>query len=156
MQPIGNLLAKRRKELGLSIDKAAEATKLRRHVIEAFEYTDFDAMPPKGYARASMGSYARYLGLNTSEVLRAFDEQLAEYEARQQGYARQDERFQQVSSRDASRQDERRRDTRSDQRAGYRQDTRQPQAGRSQGTSSVMRAPSSATRFDSCSRVSSQ
>lgn len=92
MQPIGNLLAKRRKELGLSIDKAAEATKLRRHVIEAFEYTDFDAMPPKGYARASMGSYARYLGLNTSEVLRAFDEQLAEYEARQQGYARQDAR----------------------------------------------------------------
>ena len=108
MQPIGNLLAKRRKELGLSIDKAAEATKLRRHVIEAFEYTDFDAMPPKGYARASMGSYARYLGLNTFEVLRAFDEQLAEYEARQQGYARQDERFQQASSRDASRQDERR------------------------------------------------
>ena len=145
MQPIGNLLAKRRKELGLSIDKAAEATKLRRHVIEAFEYTDFDAMPPKGYARASMGSYARYLGLNTSEVLRAFDEQLAEYEARQQGYARQDERFQQVSSRDASRQDERRRDTRSDQRAGYRQDTRQPQAGRSQGTSSVMRAPTRTT-----------
>ena len=141
MQPIGNLLAKRRKELGLSIDKAAEATKLRRHVIEAFEYTDFDAMPPKGYARASMGSYARYLGLNTSEVLRAFDEQLAEYEARQQGYARQDERFQQASSRDASRQDERRRDTRSDQRAGYRQDTRQPQTGRSQGASSPMRTP---------------
>lgn len=89
-QPIGTVLARRRKELGLTIEKVSTDTKLRPHVIEAFEYTDFDAMPPKGYARASIGSYARYLGLSTTEVLRAYDEQLAEYEARQSGYAVQD------------------------------------------------------------------
>ena len=90
LQPIGTYLARRRKELGISIERAAADTKLRQRVIEAIEYTDFDAMPPEGYARASIRSYARYLGLNTPEVLRLYDEQRKEYEARQREYAARD------------------------------------------------------------------
>ena len=90
LQPIGTYLARRRKELGISLDRAAADTKLRPRVIEAIEYTDFDAMPPEGYARASIRSYARYLGLNTPEVLRLYDEQRKEYEARQQQYSARD------------------------------------------------------------------
>ena len=90
LQPIGTYLARRRKELGISLDRAAADSKLRPRVIEAIEYTDFDAMPPEGYARASIRSYARYLGLNTPEVLRLYDEQRKEYEARQQQYSARD------------------------------------------------------------------
>ncbi len=110
LQPVGTYLARRRKELGISLERAAADTKLRQRVIEAIEYTDFDAMPPEGYARASIRSYARYLGLNTPEVLRLYEEQRNEYEARQQEHAARDKALS-TGKRDGSRLD----------RAGQRQ-----------------------------------
>jgi len=77
---IGEILSERRRSLGLSIDRVIADTKLQRRMVEAFEMSDFDAMPPKGYAQASLASYARYLGLNPNEVLRVYDEQLYEFQ----------------------------------------------------------------------------
>ena len=77
---IGDVLSERRHSLGLSIDRVVADTKLQRRMVEAFEASDFDAMPPKGYAQASLASYARYLGLNPNEILRIYDDQLYEYQ----------------------------------------------------------------------------
>ncbi len=77
---IGDILFERRRSLSLSIDRVVNDTKLQRRMIEAFEDSDFDAMPPKGYAQATLASYARYLGLNPNDILRIYDDQLYEYE----------------------------------------------------------------------------
>ena len=82
---IGDILSERRRDLGLSIERVVNDTRLQRRMIEAFEDSDFDAMPPKGYAQASLASYARYLGLNPNEILRAYEDQLYEYQ--EQSYA---------------------------------------------------------------------
>ncbi len=79
-QLIGEILSERRKQLGLSVERVVNATKLQRRVIEAFEKSDFAAMPPKGYAKANLASYARYLGLDTTEIIRVYEEQLYHYE----------------------------------------------------------------------------
>ncbi len=77
---IGDILSERRRSLGLSIDRVVADTKLQRRMVDAFEDSDFDAMPPKGYAQASLASYARYLGLNPNEILRIYDDQLYEHQ----------------------------------------------------------------------------
>lgn len=91
MQPIGTLLSKRRQERGLTLDQVAADISVRARVLEAYENTDFDAMPPAGYARATFSSYARYLGLDTRDVMRVYDQQRAEYENRKRAQARADE-----------------------------------------------------------------
>lgn len=85
---IGDILCDRRRSLGLSIDRVVEDTKLQRRMVEAFEDSDFNAMPPKGYAQASLASYARYLGLNPNEILRVYDDQLYEYQQQTSAGAR--------------------------------------------------------------------
>lgn len=85
---IGDILCDRRRSLGLSVDRVVEDTKLQRRMIEAFEDSDFDAMPPKGYAQASLSSYARYLGLDPNEILRVYDDQLYEYQRETQEQSR--------------------------------------------------------------------
>ncbi len=77
---VGDILSERRRSLGLSIDRVVADTKLQRRMVDAFEDSDFDAMPPKGYAQASLASYARYLGLNPNEILRIYDDQLYEHQ----------------------------------------------------------------------------
>ncbi len=84
---IGDILSERRRDLGLSIERVVNDTRLQRRMIEAYEDSDFDAMPPKGYAQASLASYARYLGLNPNEILRAYEDQLYEYQ--EQAYPQQ-------------------------------------------------------------------
>ena len=55
-------------------------TKLQPRMIDAFERSDFDEMPPKGYAQATLASYARYLGLDPNEILPIYEEQLYRYQ----------------------------------------------------------------------------
>ena len=76
----GDILSERRKRLGLSIDQAVSATKLRPQVLEAFERSDFESMPPKGYAQGMLSSYARFLRLDPRDVLEPYFDQLYLYE----------------------------------------------------------------------------
>ncbi|MDO5044921.1 MAG: helix-turn-helix transcriptional regulator [Coriobacteriia bacterium] len=76
----GDILAERRRRLGLTIDQAVSATKLRPQVLESFERSDFKNMPPKGYAQGMLSSYARFLRLDPREVLDPYFDQLYIYE----------------------------------------------------------------------------
>lgn len=87
-QKIGDILSQRRRQLGLSIDRVVDGTKLQRRIIEAFENSDFDQMPPKGYAKATLGSYARFLGLDANDVIRVYEDQLYYHEREMAASAR--------------------------------------------------------------------
>ena len=77
---IGEILSERRSQLGLSVKRVADDTKLQPRMIEAFERSDFDAMPPKGYAQATLASYARYLDLDPEDVLPVYEAQLRRHQ----------------------------------------------------------------------------
>lgn len=71
-----DMLANRRRQLGLSIGQAAQELRLRADVLEAFESGDLDAMPKGGSAQSMLATYARYLGLDANDVVDQFCEEL--------------------------------------------------------------------------------
>jgi hypothetical protein len=73
------ILASRRRQLGLSIGQAAQVLRLRREVLEAFEEGDFERVPKGGYAQGMLSSYARYLDLDPQEMVDLFTEELEDY-----------------------------------------------------------------------------
>lgn len=73
-------LARRRRDLGLSLSQASRTLKLREDVLLAFEEGDFEHMPQSGYAQGMLSSYARYLGLNAREIVDLFTEELYQYQ----------------------------------------------------------------------------
>ena len=73
------LLQTRRHELGLSIEQASRILKLREDVLVSFEEGDFERIPQSGYAQGMLSSYARYLGLNSREIIDLFQEELYHY-----------------------------------------------------------------------------
>lgn len=76
----GELLLNRRRELGLSIQQVANTIKIRPQIIEYFELGNFASMPPRGYAQGMISSYARFLGLNPTEIVNIYFDDLYAYE----------------------------------------------------------------------------
>lgn len=74
------IIASRRRELGLSVAQASRVLKLREDVLIAFEEGDYEHMPQSGYAQGMLSSYARYLGLNAREIVDLFTEELYEHQ----------------------------------------------------------------------------
>lgn len=71
--PLGERLREAREHLGVSIDAAAERTRIRPHVIEAIEASDFEPCGGDFYARGHLRSLARILGLDGDELVRDYD-----------------------------------------------------------------------------------
>src|SRR5262245_14145770 len=69
---VGSALRRAREVRGLSLDEAARDTKLRVDQLDALEREDFDVLPGEVYVRASMRTYANYLGLDPDELSRAY------------------------------------------------------------------------------------
>ncbi|AEB07094.1 hypothetical protein Corgl_0986 [Coriobacterium glomerans PW2] len=76
----GEMLLNRRRQMGLSIQQVANVIKIRPQIIEYFEAGNFAAMPPRGYAQGMISSYARYLGLNSRQIVEVYFDELYEYE----------------------------------------------------------------------------
>ncbi len=81
------MLVDRRRQLGLSVKQASDVLRLKEDVLIAFEEGDFDAMPKSGYAQGMLSSYARYLGINSRELINQFTRDLHDWE-RQSAAAR--------------------------------------------------------------------
>lgn len=74
----GAELRRARMRKGLDVNTVARRLRIRPDIIQAIEDSDFDRMPPRGYARNMINSYAHLLGLNASEITaRYLDEQYA-------------------------------------------------------------------------------
>jgi len=69
---VGPALRKAREHRALTLDEAARDTKLRVGQLRALELEDFDALGGEVYARASLRTYAAYLGLNPDKVMGAY------------------------------------------------------------------------------------
>jgi len=66
---LGETLKERRTALGLTLDQAQEATRIRGTLIRALEEGDYAKLPNPGYVRGYISSYARYLELDPLPLL---------------------------------------------------------------------------------------
>lgn len=69
---VGPALRKAREHRGLTLEEAARDTRLRLDQLQALESEDFDAMSGEVYVRASLRTYAAYLGLKPEKVMDAY------------------------------------------------------------------------------------
>lgn len=81
----GTVLQDARIRKGYDLATAARRLRIRPDILQAIEASDFSRMPPRGYARNMVNAYARYLGLNPTEITRMY---LDEAYAHQVGKAR--------------------------------------------------------------------
>ncbi len=63
-QKLGELFEKKRLEKQISIDKAAELTKIRKNYLVALENDAFDLLPAKVYTTGFIKRYSKVLGIN--------------------------------------------------------------------------------------------
>jgi Helix-turn-helix domain len=61
---IGYLLEQARVNRGVSLEEAAQATRIRRDYLEKLESDDHSTMPEPIYVRGFIKTYANYLGLD--------------------------------------------------------------------------------------------
>lgn len=54
--------------------------RIRPDILRAIEEGDFARMPPRGYTSNMVGAYARLVGLNPTEVTRAYREEVYQFE----------------------------------------------------------------------------
>lgn len=66
---LGELLSKAREDLGISLEAAADATKIRMDFLECFEKNSFDFNLPDIYKREFLKTYAEFLKLDTKDVM---------------------------------------------------------------------------------------
>ena len=70
---LGDILSKRRHQLGLRIEEIAEDIKIRADYLRAIEQEAFDKLPTLEYGRLFLKSYAERLGLNINDIYALYD-----------------------------------------------------------------------------------
>jgi cytoskeleton protein RodZ len=69
--PIHQQLKELRETKSISLEQAAQATRIRLHYLKALEAGNFSALPSPAQARGFVRSYAAYLGLDPQAVIEA-------------------------------------------------------------------------------------
>lgn len=72
MRELGEVLRKRREQLGMSLDDVQAATKIRKRYLQALEDGDWSVLPGEVYARGFVRTYAEHLGLDGHALLAQF------------------------------------------------------------------------------------
>ncbi len=75
---VGPQLVAARTRLGLTVDRLAERTRIRPHVIESIEVDDFAPCGGDFYARGHLRTLARVLGIDVTPLLTAYDDRYAD------------------------------------------------------------------------------
>ncbi|SNY97210.1 RodZ domain-containing protein [Halomonas sp. hl-4] len=68
----GELLARRREQLGIALNDAARALNLRPAVVEGLERDDYSEIPVVTYRRGYLRAYAKYLAIDEHLILDAY------------------------------------------------------------------------------------
>jgi transcriptional regulator with XRE-family HTH domain len=69
MATIGETLREAREQLGLTLEEAERATRIRTHHLQALENEAWDSLPSPVQARGFLHNYADFLGLDPNAVL---------------------------------------------------------------------------------------
>ncbi|GGJ04554.1 XRE family transcriptional regulator [Alicyclobacillus cellulosilyticus] len=72
LRELGMRLKRERERLGLDLGRVQAETKIRTRYLEAIEAGDWSVLPGEVYARGFVRTYARFLGLDGSALLREF------------------------------------------------------------------------------------
>lgn len=70
---IGNTLRQARETRMIRLDEVENETKIFRKYLEALENEHFHILPGRVYARSYLITYARFVGLDTADMLQIFD-----------------------------------------------------------------------------------
>lgn len=76
----GSALREARIAKGLDYDTVARRLRIRPDILQTIEDGDFERMPPKGYATNMINAYARFLGLNPSDVTHMYLDEVYAYQ----------------------------------------------------------------------------
>lgn len=74
----GEVLKKRREELGLEIAAVADLLKIRADYISSIELNSFEKLPAPVYTLGYVRSYANYLGVDADALVRYYTEHLSQ------------------------------------------------------------------------------
>lgn len=72
MKTVGQLLKESREEKFYTLEQVEKATKIRKELLEALEADNFSKLPPPTFVRGFIKSYAKFLGLDSSNLLAIF------------------------------------------------------------------------------------
>jgi len=70
---VGEILKKRREELGMDLREISETLKIKYAYLKALEDDDLKNLPAEVYVKAYLNSYARSLDLNPEEILNTYN-----------------------------------------------------------------------------------
>ena len=76
----GAILRDARERRGYDLSTAARRLRIRPDILRAIEESDFSRMPPRGYARNMVNAYARFVGLNPTEITRMYLDEAYDYQ----------------------------------------------------------------------------
>lgn len=76
----GDMLREARMQRGMDIHAVARRLRLRADILTSIEDADFAALPPSGYTRNMINSYARLVGLDPREVSARYLDELHLFE----------------------------------------------------------------------------
>lgn len=127
----GSILRNARMRQGYDINTVARRLRIRPDVIQSIEMADFDRMPPRGYARNMISSYARLLGLDPSELTRQYLDELHTYQMNRAGGSAREGSGARDRSRRGGAPDARQRDARRGERG--RNDRNRGERGYAEG-----------------------
>ncbi len=71
----GMLLREERERQGFDINVVGRRLRIRSDILRSIESGDFSNIPPRGYARNMVNAYARFLGLNPTDIVNRFLEE---------------------------------------------------------------------------------
>jgi hypothetical protein len=74
---VGDILKKRREELGMDLREISETLKIKYAYLKALEDDDLKNLPAEVYVKAYLNSYARSLNLDPEEVLNVYNLQVS-------------------------------------------------------------------------------
>lgn len=74
MKELGEYLRQVRTEKNISLNDIQEATKIRKHYLEAIENGDFEAIPGEVYRKGFLVNYANAIGLDGQEILARYNQ----------------------------------------------------------------------------------
>jgi len=74
---VGEVLKKRREELGLDLKEISERTKIRYCYLKALEDEAFEKLPAQVFVRGYIREYARVLGIDPETVIDVYNKQVA-------------------------------------------------------------------------------
>ena len=76
----GSILRETRERKNYDLNTVARRLRIRPDILRAIESSDFAAMPPRGYTRNMVNAYARFLGLNPTEIVKMYLDEAYAYQ----------------------------------------------------------------------------